>query len=389
MLTARLLEVSVRVYKGLLLVYPAEHRREYGPLMVRLFGDLCRDAIDSRSVFGLVRLWVRTLWDVVVTAVAEHKNAGVAGIENLPVTPLPWWQVGLAILPGLLTVGQRSGVFRVVFGQEFDQMMVSSGLPMVALFLVLGGCIIERRLATWSFPALGILFFTLPGAVMDLTFGLSSGPPPPAHTWVTNLWFLGVAGVGVAVLVHRRHTLCMPKLGWALVAMFVLTGPFLFWFMGLLLLLPLAVGLLATRRSSLLAALIVVGTEFWLVDEIYDPGYAMLMWSSNHVAARVVSALPALVFLVIAPLWVLRARSTWGRMGGVLLPPLVGLVSGEVIRSVVFLGTPGEYTVGMWLLRGGGALQFVVALALAALIYLRSENRAGAVVTWAVPRPGK
>jgi hypothetical protein len=259
-------------------------------------------------------------------------------------------------------------------------MVSSSGLSIVYLLLVLGGYIVERRLAAWSFPALGILFLTLPGAVMDSMWGVSSGPPPAAHTWIANLWLFVVGGVGAAVLVHRRHTLCMPKLGWALLAVFVLTGPFLSVFMGLLLLLPLAIGLLATRRSSLLAALIVVGTEFWLVDELYDPSY-MLIWSSNYVLERVVSALPALFFLVIAPIWILRARSTRGRVGGLLLPPLVGLASGEVIRSVAFLGTPREYSVGMWLLRGGGAVQFIVVLALVALIYHRSESRVGAIET--------
>ena len=39
---SRILSVSQKLYQISLFAYPAEYRREYGPLMAQLFRDLCR-----------------------------------------------------------------------------------------------------------------------------------------------------------------------------------------------------------------------------------------------------------------------------------------------------------------------------------------------------------
>ncbi len=59
---------SGRVYSILLLAYPREFRRRYRGEMEQLFLDLYRERRGSRS--GLVMLWIRTLSDLVPTAVA-------------------------------------------------------------------------------------------------------------------------------------------------------------------------------------------------------------------------------------------------------------------------------------------------------------------------------
>lgn len=66
------LPLAVRVYRVLLLTYPAGHRREYGLLMVQLFRDRCRDVRQRRGRWGLVQLWARVLKDTLITAVDEH-----------------------------------------------------------------------------------------------------------------------------------------------------------------------------------------------------------------------------------------------------------------------------------------------------------------------------
>ncbi|MFB0535894.1 MAG: hypothetical protein ACETWR_13045 [Anaerolineae bacterium] len=378
---AKLLSISVRVYQVLLFLYPVAHRREYGPLMVQMFRDLCRDTYRQGSVFNLVKLWVRTLGDAIVTAIIEHVTIGGSmNLNNRPVTPLPWGKIGLAVLPGLLAISVRSDLGRSVFGQDVSQFVYWNGLTVLCLLQIIGGFIGERQLAAWSFPALGLLLNTLPGVVIGLLLKPSSGPPSPAHTLVVNwVWPCVIWGAIIAVLVCQRHSLHMPKPGWGLLGLLVLTQPFLFW-SGAILLLSIAVGLLLTRRNGLLAGLVVVAGEFWLVDEIFDPSYAMLIWSANYTAEMIVSVLPTVFFLVVAPIWVLRARSTWGRIWGLLLPPFIGLVSGEMICSVVFQGTPREYSLAMWLLRATGVMQFVLALALAAVIYHQVGNRDRIVV---------
>lgn len=61
---------SVRVYGALLKAYPKQFRREYQSKMEQLFRDQYLDRRGSRS--GLVVLWMRTLSDLVPTAVAQR-----------------------------------------------------------------------------------------------------------------------------------------------------------------------------------------------------------------------------------------------------------------------------------------------------------------------------
>jgi hypothetical protein len=66
------LPTTEKLYHKLLFIYPATHRREYGPLMAQLFRDLCRDSYRQKGFVGLVRLWIHVLADTTVTAAVEH-----------------------------------------------------------------------------------------------------------------------------------------------------------------------------------------------------------------------------------------------------------------------------------------------------------------------------
>lgn len=57
------------IYSILLLAYPREFRREYGSKMVLLLLDCQRDA---RTAPARMRIWLRTLFDLVRTAPREH-----------------------------------------------------------------------------------------------------------------------------------------------------------------------------------------------------------------------------------------------------------------------------------------------------------------------------
>src|SRR5215212_10959912 len=65
---------SERVYRVLLLAYPREFRRDCGTEMVQVFGDLCREEMRRGGALGLVRVWARTLPDLVATAFAERSS---------------------------------------------------------------------------------------------------------------------------------------------------------------------------------------------------------------------------------------------------------------------------------------------------------------------------
>lgn len=71
----RALAVSQKIYGRLLLAYPKAHREEYGPAMAQLFRDECRDAWNESQSWGVARLWLRVLPDLVKTSIIERLAA--------------------------------------------------------------------------------------------------------------------------------------------------------------------------------------------------------------------------------------------------------------------------------------------------------------------------
>ena len=63
--------LSERLYRALLLVYPREHRREYGELMVQLFRDRMR--YEGGGLRDLI-VWTQMIPDLAVSAFDEHKK---------------------------------------------------------------------------------------------------------------------------------------------------------------------------------------------------------------------------------------------------------------------------------------------------------------------------
>ena len=63
---------SERFYETLLAAYPKEFRRAHGREMAQVFRCMCREEVASGGRGGLARLWVRTLWELLATALAER-----------------------------------------------------------------------------------------------------------------------------------------------------------------------------------------------------------------------------------------------------------------------------------------------------------------------------
>ncbi len=66
---------SGRVYGVLLLAYPREFRRRFGGEMAQAFKDPCRDAELRGGALGVMMLWVRTMPDLMSTAIVERSRA--------------------------------------------------------------------------------------------------------------------------------------------------------------------------------------------------------------------------------------------------------------------------------------------------------------------------
>lgn len=68
------LRLSAQVYATLLIVYPAEFRRDYGRHMLQVFRDLSRDTYRERGAWGLTIWWAVALFDLLRAALAEHRK---------------------------------------------------------------------------------------------------------------------------------------------------------------------------------------------------------------------------------------------------------------------------------------------------------------------------
>ena len=83
--------LSEKVYRRLLVVYPKEHRREYGELMVQLFRDRMRR--DGGGFHGAL-VWMQMIFDLVGAAFKEHKEGKEDEMKK---------RIGIALVAVLLT----------------------------------------------------------------------------------------------------------------------------------------------------------------------------------------------------------------------------------------------------------------------------------------------
>jgi hypothetical protein len=90
-----LLAITTRVYRTLLVLYPAEFRAEFGVEMIADFGATTRDAWESRGWPGVFALWVFITADFAWTVVAEWARTGIPAIVMLSVT---WTTIMCALI---------------------------------------------------------------------------------------------------------------------------------------------------------------------------------------------------------------------------------------------------------------------------------------------------
>jgi hypothetical protein len=105
----RVVSGSERLYRALLAAYPKEFRRAHGREMAQVFRCMCREEVVSSGSRGLVGLWVRTLWDLLATALAERIKQAL-GISTLvgSSSTLSQWSGLAAAAGGVLLIA--SGV---------------------------------------------------------------------------------------------------------------------------------------------------------------------------------------------------------------------------------------------------------------------------------------
>ena len=297
--------------------------------------------------------------------------------------PLPWNKSLLAICPGLLAT---TGWVRTDFSVR---MLV--GLILLVAFLVCAYWWNNRQLPGWSLMATGMLtslgLMTVSGVIGGLAAILVGRS---ANTFVLFI----LLAVLITLLGFSMRTQPVSRFAWVLIALIILcqlavrvkyfvqlgvswsvAGQWLnisLYAAVIALLLPVAFGLFLAKRHGLLTMLFVIGMIYVSFQILLDINYKVSDQIGDTLLFAAYKGLIPLLFTVIAPLWFLRARSSLGRVGGMLT--LVGLA---VIIDLIMIGWSygGELDLIIWISFIPYTISVLLTLGLAYLLYQGNKKR--------------
>jgi hypothetical protein len=291
---------SERVYRALIRLYPEEVRRRYAEEMVLYFGDLCREGWHSGGPMALALLWVRTLPDLILTALKE-RGALLPSNAYLPLEPaiVTRWAALCALMGGFLGVGY----------------FLLYPLLFVALMSILTGDVSYHGsdpftmfftnslwLSALSFSSLGL--FGLYGAVVQRPGrpGLLAGTGALFSAGSAALW-LATSGYTAIGLLASGSALFAPFEWLVHTGTFVIPVAMLFWFVGFLLL-----GIAAFRQPLPVRLRVLPLALFALIVPSYLLGHYLAFATAgpSGTATIVMGFAQSLPFVGIALLgWVL------------------------------------------------------------------------------------
>jgi len=173
-----------RFFRLILLAYPREFRREFGPEMAQLFRDCYRAKEKNSGLIGIGRLWLNIFIDLVRAAPKQHLER--LGKENSIMNNLRRDVVALLGSLGiiviaflLLSYGRKHGVPSIlVFGFALDALVTAGIVGNLIVFLLVKPTRLNPlRTALWTFLLVNfvlVLVSALVGSRVDPQFRLGS-----------------------------------------------------------------------------------------------------------------------------------------------------------------------------------------------------------------------
>ena len=195
---AALIRLSNRIFCGLLYLYPARFRREYGYDMAQVFRDDVRGTYHESGVWAVTGLWMLAFVDLVKTAVAEH----LMEIFHMPLENLTRWSGPAGAMGGILyAIGSASIVYGVT---AFIFSAIGAGLLLGFGLFGLYKCLPPTfgRLNTLTFCAalFGLLMSHFSAVAIVWTDNSES-------LWITALFMglsiIGFAGMGIIAMANQ------------------------------------------------------------------------------------------------------------------------------------------------------------------------------------------
>lgn len=170
------------LFQLILLAYPREFRREFGPHMAQLFGDCYRAEEKSGRPFGVGRLWLHTFLDLVRTAPKEHlenlgKDTSVMNNLRRDALALLGCIAIIAVAFLLLSYGRKHEVSSILmFGYALDALVTAGVIGNLIVFLLVKITRLNPlKIALWTFltvNAVPAIVLAIVGGRIDPQFRL-------------------------------------------------------------------------------------------------------------------------------------------------------------------------------------------------------------------------
>lgn len=210
-------------------------------------------------------------------------------MQDHKIQPQTWGEVSLGVLPGsLIVVGQFTSTITSA------SWILQTWAVLITSILILSGYLIvnlRRKTALiWTFPGISISIAMLLPAAFNL---ITAALPTQAN------------GMPVGYQIINTIT---SLLGLSLFIVSIVIGAYL------------------ARRYQSVATLLVSGWIALVAYALMDPTYGFFIWFEDRLFTAVMDAVSLIPFLILLPIWVLRARSEEERRKGFLSMSALSLV---------------------------------------------------------------
>ena len=158
--------VHERLYRSLLVAYPADHRREYGESMTQLFRDRLR---DEGGGMRTAAVWVSVALDLVKSALSERTETTMESFKSA------WWRMAAGFIAFAIATFGILNLFGEDGGALYGK-VVAASIALVIAGAIFVGLMVRRRNKVRGGNIIALA--TLPGVPLIVLFWL----PPVALT---------------------------------------------------------------------------------------------------------------------------------------------------------------------------------------------------------------
>jgi hypothetical protein len=266
-------------------------------------------------------------------------------MQERDIQPQPWWAIGLGALPCILVLTDR--FIRTLSLAWPQRRWVLLGVTILIILVYIGLSLRKKEVLIWTFPGISIGVSSIIEIIFSLVYSAlptrANGIPTSYQIFNTTTSVLSisifVAGVVLGAFLARRY---------------------------------------GTASILLISGWIGLGAH-----SVLEPTYGFYFWFEDRLLLALLDIGTLLPFLILLPIWVLRARSETARRKGLYYLPalsLVLMVPFPIINSIVIwqremMGDQPPLQIIPQTLAWGSMFAFVFWGMIFAIVYLYSWVR--------------